>query len=153
MLTPHLTVESFSRKYLSAVQLVPATRGDSPIGPATRTALHRRPQVTDGPTATMPSPRNGGYSPVGRDGMDELTEQHRANAGKENAQNAPGGSGFNTARFKAMVRASYAAKTGGKKLLSERAVNENPAPRTSPCPRARSRMSSRSVTKRKSPGC
>ena len=56
--------------------------------------------------------------------MDEL-EQHAPNADKENAQNATGGSGFNTARFKAMVRASYTAKTGGKKLLSERAVNEN----------------------------
>lgn len=90
------------------------------------TALHRRPQVTDAPTATMPSPRNGGYSPVGRDGMDELEAPNdRAKLDKENAQNAPGGSGFNTARFKAMVRATYAAKTRGKKLLSERAVNEN----------------------------
>lgn len=122
--TPHSTVESFSQKYLLRGSVSSRHSGGQPDWAGHATALHRRPQVTDAPTATMPSPRNGGYSPVGRDGMDEL-EQLECGQGKENAQNAPGGSGFNTARFKAMVRASYAAKTGGKKLLSERAVNEN----------------------------
>ena len=70
----------------------------------------------------MPSPKNGGYSPVGRDGMDELEQvarpNDRVNDSESEKENAPGGSRFNTARFKAMVRASYTAKTGGKKLRS-----------------------------------
>ena len=73
----------------------------------------------------MPSPKNGGYSPVGRDGMDELEQANdRVNDSESEKENAPGGSRFNTARFKAMVRASYTAKTGGKKLLTERDEND-----------------------------
>lgn len=76
----------------------------------------------------MPSPKNGGYSPVGRDGMDELEQvartNDRVNDSESEKENATGGSRFNTARFKAMVRASYTAKTGGKKLLTERDEND-----------------------------
>jgi hypothetical protein len=76
----------------------------------------------------MPSPKNGGYSPVGRDGMDELEQvarpNDRVNNSESEKENATGGSRFNTARFKAMVRASYTAKTGGKKLLTERDEND-----------------------------
>ena len=73
----------------------------------------------------MPSPKNGGYSPVGRDGMDELEQANdRVNDSESEKENATGGSRFNTARFKAMVRASYTAKTGGKKLLTERDEND-----------------------------